>query len=148
MSIDVEIKGVDRGGHMAKVNVTPLGQLVTAPFSYDEVMSEVLISSGVAYNFFKPKTKARFVLTIVLAAADRNIGASGVLIEVYESSAEDSLVIDKSIMNIDLLKNTNRDVVGLNLLITEGKYLNVKCDDTDVSVTLMGYYVPTFKGSE
>ena len=117
MSVNVEIQGADNHGHIASVNVTPLGQLVTAPFSYDEVVS----------------------------AADRTIGASGVLIEVYESSAEDSLVVDKSIMNIDLLKNTSRDVVGLNLLVTEGKYLNVKCDDTDVSVTLMGYYVPTFQ---
>lgn len=146
MSIDVELKGVDTHGHISKVNVTPLGQLVTAPFAYDEVMSDTLTSTGTAYNFFLPKTKARFVLTVALIAADRNIGASGSLVEIYEASTADTTTVDKAIMSVDLIKNTSRDVVGLNLLITQGKYINVKCDDSNIAVTLMGYYVPVFQG--
>ena len=145
MSIDVELKGVDNHGHISKVNVTPLGQLVTAPFAYDEISSQVLSSTGTAYNFFKPKTRSKFVVSVILISADRSVTTS-TLVEVYEASAEDSTVIDKSILNVDLLKSSYRDIIGLNLLISEGKYLNVKTDDADVSLTIMGYYVPTFKG--
>ena len=144
MSINVEIQGTDVNGHLARANVTPLGQLVTAPFSYDEVMADTLDSNGVAFNFFKPKTRKRFVVTVILLTADSNVTGSSI-IDVYESSAIDDTTIDKSILHIDLLKNDYRDMIGLNLLISEGKFLNAKCDDNDVSITIMGYYVPTFK---
>lgn len=147
MSIPVEITGVDTHGHNHSVKVTPLGQLVTAPFAYDEVVALTLDTANTAFNFFKPKIRKKFVTTVILLTADSNVTGSSV-IDVYETSAEDSLVIDKSILHIDLLKNDDRDIIGLNLLISEGKFLNVKCDDNDVSVTIMGYYTPTFQNGE
>ena len=143
MSINVEVQGSDTHGHIAKVNVTPLGQLVTAPFAYDQVVAMTLDSANTAFNFFKPKSKKKFVVTVILLTADSNVTGSSV-IDVYEASSVGELTIDKSILHIDLLKNDYRDLIGLNLLTTEGKFINAKCDDEDVSITMMGYYVPTF----
>ena len=147
MSIEVEILGTDEHGELHNARVTPIGQLVTAPFSYDEVVALTVDTNNTAFNFFKPKIRMKFVAVVILLTADSNVTGSTV-IDVYEADSEDSTTIDKSILHIDLLKNDYRDLIGLNLLISEGKYLNVKVDDNDVSVTIMGYYVPTFKNGE
>ncbi len=41
-----------------------------------------------------------------------------------------------------MLKQTSRDFVGLNLVINEGKWLNIKTDDATIFASVLGYYVP------
>ena len=61
---------------------------------------------------------------------------------IYEATTASTATVSKTILNVEMLKNSYRDITGLNLLITAGRYVNGKCDDDDVFVTLMGYYVP------
>lgn len=128
-------------GNGSEANVTRIGQLVTAPFAYDEVVAQTLSVNNQAYNFFEPIVGQQFVVTTILLTADSNV-ATSTDITVYESSSVSDTTVDKLILFVELLKNDYRDLIGLNLLITEGKYLNIKMDDNDVRVTVMGYYVP------
>ena len=132
---------IDGSGSKKRVGVTKIGQLVVGAFAYDEVVAKTSTVDDTAVNFYGPKVGEQFVITTILLTADSNVVGSSV-IDVYEASSATSTVVDKSILFIDLLKNNFRDIIGLNLLITEGKYINLKADDSDVSATIMGYYVP------
>lgn len=59
----------------------------------------------------------------------------------YEASSASSTTEDKTIIDIEMLKQTSRDLTGLNLLISQGKWLNIKTDDATIFSTVMGYYI-------
>ena len=123
------------------VAITSRGAMVVAPYAYSEVKADTLDTANVAVNFFLPKIGKSFVVTDMLLTANKNV-TTDCTVEMYEATAVDSLVVDKSILNIEMLKNSDRDLIGLNLRLSEGVFLNGKTDDDDVFVTIMGYYVP------
>jgi hypothetical protein len=137
--IRIVIKDGFGTGKSAKVTST--GQLVTAPYAYDEVVAKTSAVDNTAVNFYEPKAGEQFVITGILLTADSNVVGSAITY-VYEATAEDSTTVSKTILLIDLLKNKNRDVTGLNILVTEGRYINLKASDSDVSAVITGYYIP------
>jgi len=143
MGLHVTLEGHDhpKSGVVA-VKVTALGQLVAGPFDYDEVSAITLDVANTAVNIFGPLVQKRFVVTAILLTANKNV-TTDCSVEIYESDGPTSTTVDKSILNIEMLKNSDRDITGLNFRLTEGVYLNGKTDDDDVFVTVMGYYVPT-----
>ncbi len=40
-----------------------------------------------------------------------------------------------------MLKQSARDLIGLNIIITEGSWVNGVTDDDDVFATVAGYYI-------
>jgi hypothetical protein len=128
------------GPNGTAVKISKLGQLITAPIAYDEVTVVTLDVNGTGYNLFPAKAGKQFVITGILLTADSNVTGSA-NIDIYEADAVDEATIVKSILNIELLKNGYRDITGLNILATEGAYINGKTDDDDVFVTMMGYYI-------
>lgn len=135
------IEIIDGSGTRKKAIVTKYGQLVTSPISYDEVANATADTAGTAYNLFSPKSGKRFVITTILLTAKKDI-TGDVVIDVYESDTFQSTSISKSILQVEMLKNSARDFIGLNLLITAGKWVTIKADDDTVLVTCMGYYIP------
>jgi len=123
------------------IAASKIGQLIVAPYAYNDAIALTLDVAGTGYNFFKPRVGMRFVVTGILLTADSNVTGSA-LIDVYEGTTETDTVIDKSILHVEILKNGARDLLGWNYLATEGKYINAKTDDDDVFVTMLGYYVP------
>jgi hypothetical protein len=121
--------------------VTARGQLVTSPLAFSDTASVTADVINTGYNLWKPLSGKRFVVTDILLYANKNVGATDATVVLYEASADDSTTVDKTILNIEMPKNTSRDLVGLNLILTEGKWLNVKTDDDDIFATVMGYYV-------
>ena len=138
--IDAHITDGKRGTK-DKVMVSSIGQLITAPYAYDEVEYIDLAADDTGYTFFKPILGFQFVLTGVDVTVSREVPTQCV-VDIYESVGEDSATIAKSIFEFDMLKNAHRGLVGLNVLISEGVFLNAKSDDTSVFTTLMGYYIP------
>ena len=126
-------------GRQAKI--TQIGQVVTAPFAYNKVKAVTMATGGTGYNFFPPLVGKQFVVTNVFITALKSI-TTDVLVDVYETSTLTGTTIDKGILPIEMLKSTFRDFFDLNLLITEGKYLNAKADDDTVLMTILGYYTP------
>jgi len=138
MSTPIHI--IDGRGTKQRVMVTSLGQLVTAPISYDEVKTISLNVDDAGFTFYKPKAGEQFVVTAILLTADKNV-TTDCIVEIYESAAEDSNVVSGSVLSLEMLKNTGRDITGLNFVASEGVYINGKTDDNNVSVTIMGYYI-------
>jgi hypothetical protein len=137
MSIKIQIK--DAAGNGATAKVTHQGQLVVAPISYDSVANQTMSSANTAYNFFGPKTGCVFIITNILINADKNV-TTDEIIDIYEADSPSTTTISKSIIKTELLRNSTRDLQGLNLKVSKGKWLNGKADDASTFVTIMGYY--------
>ena len=146
MPIDVEI--VDgRTGNRACI--TPLGELVVGGTNHSEpyTASATVINTGYNYTTLAgtgivPVAGKRFVITSILIGCDRNVGAtSGALINIYEAESPTSITSTKDIVkDIEIVKN-ERQFMNLDMIVTEGKWVNIKTDDNNVRSTIWGYYV-------
>lgn len=139
MSLPTEI--LDGFGGKNKAKVTKRGQVVTSPLEFDEVSNQTFDVAGTAYNFYAPKANKQFVITSILLYANKNVGAGDATVTIYEASADDTATVDKTLFTAEMVKQTSRDFIGLNILVSEGVWINGKTDDDDVFSTITGYYV-------
>jgi len=128
------------GENGATARVTKSGELVVAPLAYDEVANQTLDSAGVAENFFTPISQKQFVVTGIVANADKAV-TTDVVVDVYEADSLTSTTIDKSIFHFEMLKNGDKDLIGLRILVNSGMFINAKADDANVNMTVTGYYI-------
>lgn len=133
---------IDGTGNDYMVKVTSRGQLVTAPLDFSDAHSVSATVINTAYNFVKPKSGKRFVITDILLNADNAVGTNpGATVVLYETDSLTSTTPTKTILSIELIKQTNRDITGLNLIVTEGVWLNIKTNDNNINATVLGYFV-------
>ena len=137
MAIQVQLVGSN--GRIVEVLST--GQLATAPLAYSTGNFNNMDIVDTAYNFHKPSAGKRFVITGFIVATNRNVGVNGASIIFYEASAVDTLTVDKTILQLDMVKNEILPISGVNVILTEGVFLNGKTDDDDVLATIAGYEV-------
>ena len=122
--------------------VTKFGQLVVAPLQYSTPISDTLDVIDTAFNFVSPAQDQSIIITDIIISASRTVGVNGADVVVYQSDAPDSIIVDKEIVELDMVKQSSISLIGLNLIVPEGKYVNAKTDDADVLVTLMFYRAP------
>ncbi len=120
--------------------VTSRGQLVTSPLEFSDPVFHSLVADNVSINWFKPLAGKRLVITDVIVQTDRSVTTQA-LIDIYETSDEESETIVKSIFQFDLKKQESLVLTGLNIIITEGVFINAKADDSNVLITIGGYFV-------
>ena len=138
MAMPVYIKG-RRGKWIA--DVTPLGQLVTAPLAYDETEFRELAEPNVAYNFYKSKVGQQFVITGIRAKADRQVSATvDADVVIYEASAQDTTTVDKVLHQEAMIRGEDM-TLPMNVLVAAGKFVNAKTTDDDIHMTIFGFYI-------
>lgn len=137
----IEVKVLDAGGSGKQAKVTERGQLVVAPLEFSEVYQQTANVINTAFNLVTPKTGKRFVITDILLYADKNVGVNDASVQIYEATSATSTTVSKSILTLEMLKNSSRDITGLNLITSQGVWLSIKTDDNTIYATLMGYYV-------
>ena len=125
-----------------RARVTRFGQLITAPVDYSTPVTGKLEVINTAYNFIVPTMDQNVIITDIILTANKNVGASDATVIVYEADEADELTAYKEIINIEMIKQSNLVMTGLNMIVTAGKYVNAKTDDDDVFVTIMYYRVP------
>ena len=135
---------LDGTGTKQKVKVTAIGQLATAPFAYDEVKVQTLDADNVAENFFTPRVGFQVVITGVIIGGDRLVSANdGALVEIFAADSPTSDTALGPIITLSVTKNSTIPILGLNFLVAEGVYINAKADDSNVLISIMGYYIPS-----
>ena len=113
------------------------------PTPYDEAVFTTLDVDDTAYTYYKPKVDFQFLITGILAFADRDVNdQSDTVISIYESLGEGSGVPTKILLQFGMGKLTNLSLVPLNLLISSGVYVNAQTSDDDIHMTIMGHYIP------
>jgi hypothetical protein len=125
-----------------RATVTRFGQLVVAPVDYSTPVAQTLDVINTAYNFVEPSQDQNIVITDIILTANKNVGATDATVTLYEASDIDTVTSDKDILNLEMIKQSNLVLTGLNMIVTEGKFVNAKTDDDDIFVTIMYYRVP------
>lgn len=132
----------DASGTSNKVRVTSRGQLVTGSLEFSTASSAILDTDDTPVNFWAPIAKKNFIITDILLFADKNVGVNDATVTIYETSVGPaSATQTKVLLTTQMLKQTSRDFIGLNLEVTSGRWVNAVTDDNNVYVTIMGYYV-------
>lgn len=138
MSVEVELIG----GTNSRAYVSKSGVVATGPRDFSTASFNTLDVAGTAYNFWKPLTKQVFIITAIIAFADKDVlDSSDTVIEIYEADSADSTTVVKTLLQFGMGKLTVLPILPLNLKVTAGKWVNAKTGDDDIHMTIMGYYV-------
>ena len=140
MSLKIELKDGHGDGYTQKVSKWGIAATGAIDFSVSYPVTASVINT--AYNFVGPQAGKQFIVTDIMLYANKNVGANDATVEIYEADGVDSTTVYKSVLVTEMLKQTSRDFIGLNLLVTQGKWLNIKTDDATIYASVLGYYVP------
>lgn len=132
--------GLNEGGQN-ELSISPNGEAIVRPFNYSEAVFQNLDATATAYNFQKPLHKSQFVITAIVAFANRNV-TTQTQVDIYEATTASTTTVAKQIRRLDVAKLANHIETGLLTRISSGMFLNAKCDDDDVFLTIDGYFVP------
>jgi hypothetical protein len=134
---------VIRGGKSNEAaDVTPYGELKTTPYDYSTGYFKNFAAAATAYNFVPPIQNQFFVITAIILQANKNVNATtGQVVDIYEATSATATTIDKSIIEVEMIKNDRIILTSLHIRLTEGKFLNGKTEDDDILATVSGYYV-------
>jgi hypothetical protein len=137
--INVRIKG---GKNNNSPEITERGQLITGPLDFSKFYFGTTASNNVAVNVVEPKTRMCFIITAIILSADRSVGANGAVTDVFENTTGPTNgTVTKQIIQEEIAKQTRMTATGLNIIVTEGAWVNVKSDDVVVRCNIAGYYV-------
>jgi len=136
MTIKVIIQG--NNGKTARVSDT--GELVVQP-PFSQATRVILTVDNTPLNFVKARALEKLIITGIIVNTNRDVGVNGALIEIYEASSESSATVDKGILSFDLIKNQTVVTSPLFIETTAGKFINAKASDSEVNITLLGFFV-------
>ena len=138
--IKVKLNDGTGAGHAAKITHT--GELVTVRGNYDQTFQDSLALTNTAYNLVVPKTARQFIITGIVINADKNVSVTdGAVVEVYEATDATTTTATKTILTLNIGKNSTIPLTGILIQTTKGTFLNAKTDDATVNITLLGYYL-------
>ena len=121
--------------------VTEFGQLVTSPIDYSVSSQIVANVDDLPYNLVGPEHGRSIIVTSIILTANKDVGVNDATVTVYSSSTETSTT-GEDVFQIELARNGQLVLSGLNLKVESGLFLNVKTNDTTVYATVLYYRVP------
>lgn len=139
MAIGAKI--VDGSGSHSEAKVTKRGQLITAPLDFSTFYNAEVDVINTGFTIVTPRGGKQFVITSLIVYANKLVGTGDATVEIYEADSLDSTVVSASIFKQEMLKQTNLPLGQLNVIVSEGKWVNVKTDDNTIFVNMAGYYV-------
>lgn len=139
MSIQTRVVG---GEKRNEATVTDFGQLVTSPLAFSTFFNASTISNNVPVNVIEPAKRRKFIITDIIISGDRSVGVNGAVTAIYESNVSGTDTVQtKLIITEEIAKQTRMVATGLNIEVTEGRWVNVVSDDVIVRCNIGGYYV-------
>lgn len=138
MSVDAIIRDP---GTLQGAKVSKGGELAVGPASNDERQFNSLATINTAFNFYSPKNNRVFVITAVLAFADKDISdASTTIVIVYGATAAASIAVVGQPFEFGMAKLSVFHPTGLRVVIAKGLFVNAKTDDNNILMTVLGHY--------
>jgi len=134
------IKVLIQGNNGKTARVSNTGELVVQP-PFSQATRVILTVDDTPLNFVKARALEKLIITGIIVNTNRDVGVNGALIEIYEASSETSATVDKGILSFDLVKNQTVVTSPLFIETTEGKFINAKASDSEVNITLLGFFV-------
>lgn len=139
MSIPVFL--VDSAGR--RVDVDKTGALRISDGPYDLTKFVELAAAATAYNYYPPKVGCQFVMTGLLAFADRNVSdADDTIITIYEGTAPNTTTVSRGLLQFGMGKLTTLPYPSIRILVNPGVWINAKTDDDNIFLNIIGHYIP------
>lgn len=140
MSTPTNIRDADEG---TAAKVTSGGVLVVGSLSHSTPYYISVAAATVEYQVIEGKAKKSFIVTGLLLASSKTFGSATTAetLTIYEASPADITVSEKTIVQLDMLKNDRFVATGLDLLVSNAKSLIAIATDSSVDVTISGYYI-------
>ena len=130
------------GNGSQQVQVNQAGELLVSDGKYDLAKFNELDTVNTAYNFYGPNGRQQFVITGFLIYGDKQVSTStNSTVIIYESSQPNSTTEDRVLVQVEVGQNQSIPFPNIRILCNKGVYLNAKCDDDDVHMTVFGHYV-------
>jgi hypothetical protein len=120
--------------------VTTNGESVTGLLGYSEPYYSRLEIDDQVYNVVPGLAGRRFLMTGILIATTRNIVGEK-QVDLYESLLATTDIHDKDILIIDMQKSERVYLPLVNVATQEGRHINAHAEDSEVDITIFGYYV-------
>ena len=138
MSIPVRLQG--SSGYEA--NTTSNKELITAPIRPDLVIFKELAEPNTAYNFYEPQQGKQMIVTGITAKADKQVSSTAdATVIIYEATDATTTTVSKVIYQDVMVEGDRINLIGLNLLIAEGCFINAKTTDDDIHVNIFARYL-------
>lgn len=137
LTLPVTLQSLD--GYSARI--TNHGELIVAPASPNTVQHHSMTSINTAYSFAPPIAGSKMLLQNILMYGNKGIGTNDATVIIYTANSETSTAPIDVVLELELPKYANRDLIGLNLELPVGVYLNAKTNDATVFLTMLGYYI-------
>ncbi len=135
MSFPITIVGPD--GKTA--NIVEGGSVSFAPLPDEIIFNELGVDNQV-YNYYQPLAGSRFILTGVVATADKDVGADATVI-IYEATSPEESTVAKTLFQFVLLKNQQLVIPNFQIKVTPDVWINAKTDDDDDHMSVIGHFV-------
>ena len=119
------------------------GELVVAPISYSTAYYQSVDVALTPFLLVPAQASKKFIINSILLASSKTFGTATTAetVTIYEASPADLDTNLKTIVQIDLLKNDRMIATALNIASSTAVSLVATATDTNVDVTLGGYYV-------
>lgn len=137
----IEIKIRDGVGSSNTVHVSEAGTISVGPRDFSTAVNCTATVIDSACPLVRPIAGMSFVVTSILFYADKSVGKNDATVVLYEADDDITITPTKIVLQTELPQKSSRDIVGLNLKITSGKFLNVKTNDNNIYTTVFGYYI-------
>lgn len=145
MSVSFHLE--DGHGSNRRVVVTQYGELAVGQLHYSSSTSANLDVVDTAYNLIAPREQQEHIIITGMAlTANRNVGTSDSSIQVYTSDiGPDSRTQETLLIQTELAKNDTLVLNPIAIEVPPAKWVNAECNDDDVFVTLLYYYIKEFE---
>jgi hypothetical protein len=121
--------------------VSSRGQLAVSPLDFSTFYTGSVTVNNTAVNLIGPKAGKRFVITEIILTGDRSIATNGAVTKVYEATDNSTATVDKLIYEDEIGKQSRAVLTGLNVIVSQARWVNVVADDVIVRANVAGYYI-------
>lgn len=124
-------------------SITLNGELVVGPVAYSKAYFVSVDIAATPFEIVPAVSGKRFVMTSMLLATSKTFGTATTAetLTIYEATPSDLSTNLETTAQIDFLKNDRLVATALNIATSNAVSLVATATDTDVSVTIAGYYV-------
>ena len=135
MPLDVAITG---STNSVRARITNQGELKVSASEFSIPVKQTMDGTGV-FSFFPPKTGEKLIITGIILNASRSV-TNEALITIFEAASVTGTSVT-DILAVDVAKSTTIPLLGLNLEVNTGVWVNATTDDPTCNVTILAHYV-------
>jgi len=127
----------------AAASVSVNGELVVGPISYSTAYYKLVDVAADPFEIVPALSGKKFIIDSMLLTTSKTFGSATTAetLTIYEASPADLSTNLKTVAEIDFLKNDRLVATGLKLATSTAITLVATATDTNVSVTIAGYYI-------